>query len=288
MGEKMTFLAVHSFKGGTGKTSISVNLAAITAKSGKAACILDWDFSGPSFHDIFELSNKTVPYYLNDFIAGECEAKDVLVDISDKLGTPGKFWVGFANPDPSEMREIARKGRKWQMRALSRIFNLRRDISTDLRVDLTIFDTSPGIHYSSINAIISSDIVIIVMKPYKPDFGGTKRMINAIHESLEKTSFLLINKAPVEVVMSPSDTNSLKSKIQDIFKDSKKVELLGLIPCYCSVAQFDQIIALEHEGHPFVEILHSILPKIMPEIPDTSTDPSEDASSSTTKSAESA
>ena len=69
----MTFIAVHSFKGGTGKTSISVNLAALLASSGKAACCLDWDFSGPSFHDIFEIPSIDIPYYLNDFIAGECE-----------------------------------------------------------------------------------------------------------------------------------------------------------------------------------------------------------------------
>ncbi|MHA2271844.1 MAG: MinD/ParA family ATP-binding protein [Candidatus Hodarchaeales archaeon] len=257
----MSFLAVHSFKGGTGKTSVSVNLAAIIAASGKSACILDWDFSGPSFHDIFDFSSSEIEYYLNDFIVGECEPQDALIDISGKLGTKGKFWVGFASPDPSDIREIARKGRKWQMRALSRIFNLRRELDT-LDVDLAIFDTSPGIHYSSINAIISSDVVIIVMKPYKPDFGGTKRMISAIHESLEKKSYLLINKAPVEVVLSPSDTNSLKSKVEGLFEDTKKVELLGLIPCYCSVAQFDSIIALDHEAHPFVTFLRSFLPKI--------------------------
>ncbi|MHA2500038.1 MAG: hypothetical protein ACXAEL_10780, partial [Candidatus Hodarchaeales archaeon] len=80
--------------------------------------------------------------------------------------------------------------------------------------------------------------------------------------SLEKKSYLLINKAPVEVVLSPSDTNSLKSKVEGLFEDTKKVELLGLIPCYCSVAQFDSIIALDHEAHPFVTFLRSFLPKI--------------------------
>ena len=257
----MTFLAVHSFKGGTGKTSISINLAAIMAARKKNVCVLDWDFSGPSFHDIFDFANEDIKYYLNDVIMDECEPREALIDLSDKLKTPGKFWIGFANPDPAEIQEIARKGRKWQMRALSKIFGLRQELSPN--VDLTIFDTSPGIHYSSINAIISSDIVIIVMKPYKPDFGGTKRMVEAIHESLEKKSFLLINKAPIEVVMSPSDSSNLKSKVQNFFSDTRKVELLGVIPCYCSVAQFDTVIALEHEAHPFVEILRSFLPRLM-------------------------
>ena len=40
----MTFaLAVHSSKGGTGKTSIAVNLAAAYAMDGKNVCLLDVD-----------------------------------------------------------------------------------------------------------------------------------------------------------------------------------------------------------------------------------------------------
>ena len=39
-------IAVHSYKGGTGKTLLSVNLAATFAKNGKKVCIFDLDF-GP-------------------------------------------------------------------------------------------------------------------------------------------------------------------------------------------------------------------------------------------------
>ena len=34
-------VAVHSYKGGTGKTSLSVNLAATLAKQGKKVCLFD-------------------------------------------------------------------------------------------------------------------------------------------------------------------------------------------------------------------------------------------------------
>ncbi len=38
-------LAFHSYKGGTGKTSLVVNLGAVYAKQGANVCILDYDFA---------------------------------------------------------------------------------------------------------------------------------------------------------------------------------------------------------------------------------------------------
>jgi MinD-like ATPase involved in chromosome partitioning or flagellar assembly len=42
-------VAVHSYKGGTGKTSMSVSLAATLAKGGKKVCVFDLGLSGAEF-----------------------------------------------------------------------------------------------------------------------------------------------------------------------------------------------------------------------------------------------
>ena len=47
-------IAVHSYKGGTGKTSLSVNLAATYARRGKKVCLMDLDFRAPSLHALFK------------------------------------------------------------------------------------------------------------------------------------------------------------------------------------------------------------------------------------------
>ncbi|MCX6644506.1 MAG: P-loop NTPase, partial [Candidatus Bathyarchaeota archaeon] len=47
-------IAVHSYKGGTGKTLLSVNLAATLAKNGKKVCIFDLDFRAPSLFAILK------------------------------------------------------------------------------------------------------------------------------------------------------------------------------------------------------------------------------------------
>ncbi|MFQ6130262.1 MAG: ParA family protein, partial [Candidatus Hadarchaeaceae archaeon] len=41
-------IAVHSYKGGTGKTLVSMNLASIFSRQGKNVCLVDLDLRAPS------------------------------------------------------------------------------------------------------------------------------------------------------------------------------------------------------------------------------------------------
>jgi len=61
----MKTIAIHSYKGGTGKTSIAVNLAVIYAIKGKNVCILDYDFRAPSLQIAFKEKPR---FWLNDFL----------------------------------------------------------------------------------------------------------------------------------------------------------------------------------------------------------------------------
>lgn len=69
-------IAVHSYKGGTGKTLLSVNLAATFAKNGKKVCVFDLDFRAPSLFAILKASN--VDYWFNDYLNNTCEVNKTL------------------------------------------------------------------------------------------------------------------------------------------------------------------------------------------------------------------
>jgi MinD-like ATPase involved in chromosome partitioning or flagellar assembly len=88
-------IAVHSYKGGTGKTSLSVNLAATYARMGKKVCLMDLDFRAPSLHAIFKKQNLN--YWLNDYLNGVCEINKVLIDVTKDHGNGGKLFVALAN-----------------------------------------------------------------------------------------------------------------------------------------------------------------------------------------------
>jgi MinD-like ATPase involved in chromosome partitioning or flagellar assembly len=242
-------LAVHSYKGGTGKTLLSVNLAATFAKNGKKICLFDLDFRAPSLATLLKVAKAD--YWLNDYLNGTCEIDKVLIDLSEKVNNKGKLFVGLANPSTEAIRDMSAKDRKWEMRALGRLLTLRDSLLNDLSFDYLIFDTSPGLQYSSINAIVAADLVLVATTFDRSDVDGTRRMLRELYDLFEKKTEVILNK------VLDAYSKSRKDEVQATIKEVYQVPLLGLIPCFCDVlkAEGNTIFPEEKPDHPFTKIL---------------------------------
>jgi septum site-determining protein MinD len=251
-------IALHSYKGGTGKTLLSVNLAATYVKKGENVCLLDLDFRAPSLQAIFKTNNAE--YWLNDYLNGVCEIDKILIDVTEKHGRSGKLFVGLANPTTEAIREMSAKDRKWEMRALGRLLSLKTSLLNDMRLDSVIFDTSPGLQYSSINAIVSADIVLVVTSLDASDIQGTQRMTHELYELFDKKTGILMNKVPAEILKSRKE----KEKFYKHFNDVHRLPILEAIPCFCDVlrAGGTYIFAEEKPEHPFTKTLDKLATKI--------------------------
>jgi len=93
VGGKALIIALHSYKGGTGKTLLSVNLATIFAKMGKKVCLLDLDLRAPSIHSFFRNGSN---YWVNDYLSKACKIEKVLVDCTtmDMAKARAVCWFG--------------------------------------------------------------------------------------------------------------------------------------------------------------------------------------------------
>jgi len=250
-------VAVHSYKGGTGKTLLSLNLAATFVKRGKTVCLLDLDFRAPSLSTILKI--EKAEHWLNDYLNGTCEIDKVLIDLSDKIQNKGKLFVGLANPATEAIRDMTAKDRKWEMRALGRLLALRNSLINSKGFDYLIFDTSPGLQYSSINAIVSADLVLVATTFDRSDVDGTKRMLRELYDLFEKKTEIVLNK-----VLNNISSKSGKEEMQTRIKDIYQVPLLGIIPCFCDVLKGEGniIFAQEKPEHPFAKILNEIANKM--------------------------
>lgn len=250
-------IAVHSYKGGTGKTLLSVNLAVTFAKHGKKVCLLDIDFRAPSLFTI--LKTEKAECWINDYLNGTCGIDKVLIDLGERFQNEGKFFVGLANPTTEAIRDMSAKDRKWEMRALGRLLALRNSLINDMGFDYLIFDTSPGLQYSSINAIVSADLVLVATTFDRSDVDGTKRMLRELYDLFEKKTEIVLNK-----VFSDAYSKSGREEMQTKIKDLYQVPLLGVIPCFCDIskAEGNIIFAQEKPEHPFARILDELANKI--------------------------
>jgi MinD-like ATPase involved in chromosome partitioning or flagellar assembly len=245
----------HSYKGGTGKTLLSVNLAALFATVGKHVCLLDLDLRAPSLHSIFKNGKK---YWVNDYLNKACNIENVLTDCSTKDIGKGKLLVGLANPSTEAILEMESKDRAWEMEALGRLLSLKTSLLKDMQFDYVFFDASPGLIYSSINAIICADIVLVVTSTEKSDVEGTRRMTHDRFELFDKKIGIIINKVPSEYF-------SLKIHTNDSTKlETYQLPVVGVIPCSCDVlgAAGRCLWACEKLNHPFTEKLREIATNI--------------------------
>lgn len=249
-------IAVHSYKGGTGKTLLSVNLAATFAKAGKKVCIFDLDFRAPSLFAILKAEDSDC--WFNDYLNNTCEINKTLIDLSSKITGGGKFYAGLANPSTEAIRDMSSKDRKWEMRALGRLLSLKDSLLKDEGFDYLIFDTSPGLQYSSINAIVAADFVVVATTGDRSDVDGTKRMLKELYNLFEKKTGLVLNK-----VIDPSAT-AKKSEISAKVKTTYQVPMLGMVPCFCEIlrAEGNLIFVQDKPDHPFTRILAEMARKI--------------------------
>ncbi len=211
----MIVMSIHSYRGGTGKTLLGTNLSAAYARKEKV-CLLDYDLRAPSLHNMF--TTEQPDWWLNDFLNGDCEIDECLIEAGPNM------FVGLANPDAESIREMMGKGRSWETQALSRTISLKKTLSDDGFGKL-IFDTAPGLAYSSINAVVSSDLTILVMRMDSLDILGTKEMVKGVYELLEKPTYIVVN------MVLPEQIEAQSLILKKTFGDQP----MAFLPCLCEI-----------------------------------------------------
>lgn len=255
-------VSVHSSRGGTGKTIIATNLAALCAKRGLNVALLDLDFRAPSLKTVFSRGIiEPTECWLNDFMDGQCTIRQALVDVSQAYGLEGRLFVGLANPASEAVRGIAEKSRDWEVSSVKKLFALRHSLFDEMNVDCCFFDTSPGVQHSSINAIVSSDTAVIVTTLDTIDLSGVGNMLAEFYDVFEKKNAIIANKvSPQGRTWSTQSEQELIRKLEERFKHP----VIGVLPCYCDVLQADRssLLAVDNPEHPFVKRLEKVAEKL--------------------------
>lgn len=240
-------LAIHSSKGGTGKTSIAINLAVAFASAGKDTCLMDMDLRGPSLCSMFKPETH---FWINDFLSGKCNLKDTLTDIKKDMGTRGHLYLSFSNPDIVEIRDLISRDRSWQAGALKALMNGKKELA-EQKVDVLIFDTSPGVEYESINSVAASDMVIIVHNDTKACSNCTEQLIKGVYALLDKKCAII-------------DNMFHGNCLDGLERTMHGAPVLATIPCMCEIAtrSKNEILVNTEPDHLFSKSIMMIKDRI--------------------------
>lgn len=140
-------LGVTSGKGGVGKTTLAVNLAASLAGRGKRVVLIDADL-GTANADV--MCNLMPSQGLAQVVAGRRELEDAVVQ------APGGFGLV---PGASGLAQMAALGRRERERLIEQIQQLRSS------VDMLMIDTGAGVHPGVLSLCGACDHLLLVTTP---------------------------------------------------------------------------------------------------------------------------
>ena len=100
-----TIISVHSFRGGTGKSNTTANVAALLAGQGRHVGVVDTDIQSPGLHVLFGLDEDTMGHSLNDYLWGKCDIEQASYDVTSNLGAgvTGKVYLIPSSVEPGEI-----------------------------------------------------------------------------------------------------------------------------------------------------------------------------------------
>ncbi len=274
-------IAFHSYKGGTGKTTIAANFSALLAKKGYNVYLLDLDVYAPSLGSYFDIYEPKK--WINDFLLGNATVDDVCLDITKRISNDmkGTLNVGFANSSKEEIYKLEGNVSRQssQMQLLRNFILLREELFVKKNADFVIIDTSPGIRYWSINTLAVSDIVILTLKMGDLDIEGTKKMAQEIYGAFTKFGtlcYLLLNRGPgycsipesqhnpVAMTIGKHHGNSIQYDSLEDLSNTIDIGVISEIPCYCDI-QFSKkefLTGLKYPEHPFTLKLSNLASKL--------------------------
>lgn len=189
-----TIISVHSFRGGTGKSNVSANLAALLAKSGKRVAVVDTDIQSPGVHVLFGFDAAMPGHTLNDYLYGACSIVEAAHDVSSSIGIGASGGALYLVPSSIKAADIAKVLRQgYDVELLNEGF---RQLSKQLSLDVLLIDTHPGLNEETLLSITVSDVLLLILRPDKQDYQGTAVTVDIARRLDVPTLKLLVNKAP--------------------------------------------------------------------------------------------
>jgi septum site-determining protein MinD len=239
-------ISIHSFRGGTGKSNTTANIAALLAKQGKRVCVIDTDIQSPGIHVLFGLAGDDIDAALNDYLWHGRDIKEVAIDVTPSDPGDGRIFLVPSSIKPGEITRVLREG--YNAQQLTQGF---RRLVTELDLDVLMIDTHPGLNEETLLSLVISNSLIVVMRPDQQDYEGTGITVRVAQELKVPRILLVVNKMPERF-----DQQAVREKVQNAYH----CEVAGVLPHSEDMMELASsgIFVMNYPDHPMTSLYQQI------------------------------
>ncbi|NES83151.1 MAG: MinD/ParA family protein [Moorea sp. SIO2B7] len=248
-------ISIHSYRGGTGKSNSTANLATVIAREGNRVGIVDTDIPSPGIHVLFGLQEEQMKLTLNDYLWGKCSidkaAYDVTSVLGDQVADQSKIYLVPSSVKMNDISRVLREGYDVDL-----LFEGFQDLIKKLKLDYLFIDTHPGLNEETLLSLTLSDIVLIVLRPDQQDFQGSAVTVDVARKLNVPKLLLLVNKALEEY-----DFEKLKEQV----KSTYNTQVVGVLPESSDMMRLASsgIFSIKYPDHSITKVLEGVAKQIM-------------------------
>ena len=246
-------ISIHSFRGGTGKSNTTANVAMLLAAEGRRVAVVDTDIQSPGIHVLFGLDQATLNCTLNDYLWGRCRIVEAAHDVTPSLGVDfeGRTFLVPSSIQPADIAQVMREG--YDVGLLNEGF---RHLIEELELDALLLDTHPGLNEETLLSIAMSNALAIIMRPDSQDYEGTSVTVAVARKLGVPRMVLVVNKTPA--IFDAAEVQARVEKTYDC-------EVAAVLPHSdeLMVLSSEGIFALRHPDHPMTGLYRQIASRIM-------------------------
>jgi MinD-like ATPase involved in chromosome partitioning or flagellar assembly len=246
-------VSIHSYRGGTGKSNLTANLASTIALSGRRVGIVDTDIQSPGIHVIFGLDEQKINRALNDYLWGRCAIEDTAYNITlpEVAARGGTIFLIPSSCKTGEITRILREG--YDVSLLNDGF---QDVIDRLKLDYLLIDTHPGLNEETLLSIAISDVFVLILRPDKQDFQGTAVTVEVARKLNVPRMLLVINKA-----LPTLDFAALRDQVEGTYN----AQVAGVFPESMEMLELASsgVFCLRFPHHSFTQEIRKVAQQVM-------------------------
>lgn len=240
-------VTIHSYRGGTGKSSAAANLARLAADQGLRAALVDTDMQSPGAHLPFGIKDLSSLASLADYLVGRCEIESAACPVSAPGGT---LYLIPARTGRGPASEIMIRG--YDVGLLREGFDR---LVASLGLDVLFLDTPSGIGNETVSAVASSDSLVIMTR--------ADHLVAEAGEALSLASGLTHPRRAVVVNMLPAGmaSDDVRRRAEEIYGSP----VVAVLP-YCSemaILGNQGLAARDFPSHPIVDGFRQVIAEVL-------------------------